>query len=545
LKDEQHKVYSLCRSFGLMGDIDRKNEEATGTGTGDGDMLPSLKMRLAVSFLRSFSCILVISWGAAYSTFGLSRDPYGMYDDPGFEGFSLLCKVLSLCLLCWIVAGMLLTDMWRDDKGGFFFSLTFTSFWAIYVGIIQKRACPFLFFSWVSPLVYFVATCHFSRLRFRDTANDIARIPRVALLYRQYFGVDGEYFAMKSAATQSLSVLLQAYAKLLHIGMVVADGVTEGWYWSFFCVLLLNCIVPPLLLSSNLPWQRRQGVMLFDIGCDLFYIMGFVVFMIFHQGNIPAVFPTGVGPFFSNLFPTLRILSIGRVLMRVHRGRHCQESTHATGIYDDQKVPPLPSKLTPKAASFFACFSLFMLATVVCLEQGLYPWNGDPCRPCECSADRVLVRCEYGGTLLCLKARGITRVLPGAFVENDLPNLREMALSYNSIHVVESGTFANLPALRILRMNANRVNTTSWLLETFFPSFRRLVETNSGLASIERSAFANNSKLEVLVLNYNSFVSIRSVAGVLLDTLNLQELWLLGNTLACEDVVLDFDGSCF
>ena len=137
-------------------------------------------------------------------------------------------------------------------------------------------------------MIYFVST-HRLWFRFHGPDNTIARMPRVALLYRQYFSVDGKYFALKSVATQSLSVLLQTRAKLLRIGMVVADGVTEGWYWTFFCVLLLNCIVPPLLLSSTSPWRRRQGAMLLDVGCDVFYIMGFVQFTVLHQGDFVAI----------------------------------------------------------------------------------------------------------------------------------------------------------------------------------------------------------------------------------------------------------------
>jgi hypothetical protein len=398
-----------------MGDID-ESEEAAATGVGDVSVFLSLKTRVAVSVLRFCSCNLAIQWGMAYFAFGIDQDLFGIYDDPGFEGFPLICKVLSLCLLCWIVGGMLLTDMWKHGKGFFFCSLAFNFLVGLAV-IIKYAFNGFLaFFSWLAPLIYFMAI-RLVWLRFGDTAKATTRIPRVALLYRQYFGIDGEYFAWKSAVTQSLSVLLQAHAKLLQIGLVVADGVTEGWYWTFFCVLFLNCIVPPLLLSSERPSLRQQGAMLFDVGCDLFYVLGFFAFMVFHQCNFPAMLPTDVGSFFSNVFPLLRILSISRVLMMPRR---------ATGTDNGQATPPLPSRLTPKAASCFASLSLLMLAAVVCWEQNLYPWDRNPCRPCECSADRVLERCEHDGTRLFLAARGITRVSPEAFVENNLPNLRDI-----------------------------------------------------------------------------------------------------------------------
>jgi hypothetical protein len=526
-----------------MGDIDDINE-ATATATGDVAVVPSLKIRVAVSALRSVSYVLAVLWGMWYFTSGIGEDFWGIYDDPGFTSFPLICKVLSLCLLLWIVGGALLADMWKDGKGGFFFSLGLTSFSCASFIITLPFNRFIIFVSWAAPLIYCLTT-RLLWLRFHDTGNATARIPRVALLYRQYFGIDGEYFAMKSAATQSPSVLLQAYAKLLAIGSVVADDVTEQRYWRFFGVLLLNCIVPPLLLSSERPWLRQQGAMLFDVTCDLFYLLGFFEFMLLHQTNILALLPTDVGSFFSNLFPLLRIRSIGRLLMTPRRrAGHHQENSQANGIDDGKARPPLPSRLTPKVASFFASLSLLMLAIVV-WEQTVYPWDTNPCRPCECSAGRVLKICKHGGTRLFLAGRGITRVLPGAFVDSDLPLIREINLARNAITVVESGTFVSLPALKVLRLDTNRANTTSWFLETFFPTLRAYVPTDAGLASIERNAFAKNAQLEMLALEFNSFASIDFLSGALSEVPDLQELWLNGNPLTCEDVVPSFDGACF
>jgi hypothetical protein len=326
--------------------------------------------------------------------------------------------------------------------------------------------------------------------------------------------------------------------------MVVADGVTEGWYWTFFCVLLLNCIVPPLLLSSTSPWRRRQGAMLFDVGCDVFYIMGFVQFTVLHQGDFVAIAPTDVGSFFSNLFPVLRILSIGRVLVAPRRRENCQTNTQATRVDNSPAGPPLPSRLTPKVTLFFASLSLLMLATTVGWEQLAYPWNRNPCRPCQCSPDRVLERCEHGGTRLVLASRGITRVLPGAFGKNDLPFIRDINLGRNAITVVESGAFSNLPALKFLYLDQNRANTTSWFLESFSPVLRHLVPNESGLAFIEPNAFANKSQLDMISISYNSFASIGSLGGFFTEAADLRVLRLFGNPLTCEVTAPYFDGKC-
>ena len=242
----------------------------------------------------------------------------------------------------------------------------------------------------------------------------------------------------------------------------------------------------------------------------------------------------------------------------LRRGRCRQNNTQTTAIDNSQASPPSPSpsRLTPKAASFFASLSLLMLAIVICWYQTAYPFDGNPCRPCECTAGRVLERCEYSGTRLSLAARGITRVSPKAFVEGDLPRLKVLSSGLNAITVVESGTFVDLPALRRLDLGLNRANVTFWFSgfdETdrtdggIWPGLRFLVPTDSGLASIEQNAFGNNSKLEEIALPHNSFASIESLGGVLSELTGLREIWLLGNPLTCKDlrdVVPFFDGHC-
>jgi hypothetical protein len=349
-KDEQHKVYSLCRSFGLMEDIGDSNK-ATATATEDEAVVPSLKVRVAVSVLRSVSYVLAVAWGMWHFTSGIDEDFWGIYDDPSFTSFPLICKVLSLCLLLWIVGGTLLADMWKDGKGEFFFSLALTSF-----------SCA-----------AFIITLPFNIRHFRlvgSSFNLLPDHPPSVVAFPRHWQRHSAHSTCCAAAPPVLwnrrgifcheecshTIAKRAAAgsrKLFAIGSVVADGITEQRHWSFFGVLLLNCIVPPLLLSSERPWLRQQGAMLFDVACDLFYLFGFFEFMLLHQTNILALLPTDVGSFFSNLFPLLRILSIGRLLMTPRqRAGHHQERSQANGADDCKARPPLPSRLTPKVPPF-------------------------------------------------------------------------------------------------------------------------------------------------------------------------------------------------
>ena len=135
-------------------------------------------------------------------------------------------------------------------------------------------------------------------------------------------------------------------------------------------------------------------------------------------------------------------------------------------------------------------------------------------------------------------------------MEGDLPHLKVLTLGLNAITVVESGTFTNLPALRQLNIGQNRVNVTSWFGGYdggIWPGLRFLVPTDSGLASFERNAFANNSQLEMLGLSHNSLASVEALGGVLSDLEELRHIMLVGNPLTCEDlrdVAPFFDGQC-
>jgi hypothetical protein len=539
LKDEQHKAYRLCRSLGLMGNTDG-NEGAMVTA--DVAVLPSPKIQRSVSCLRSLTCNVALITALCYGVSGFDHDPFGTFD-PDFKGLPLFCKTLSICFPCWIVGGMFLIDMWKDSIRGFVFTLVAISSFPILAAILLPFSRLTIVLLWAVPVSYVVPAL--TQLRYRDTDNATPKMSRVACLYHKYFSVDGEYFALKSIALQWMSVLLQSQAKLLSIGMVVADGVTEGWYWTFFGVLLMNCTVPSLLLSSEQPWLRREGAMLFDVGCDLYYIGVFLLFMCFHQGNIAGILPTDVVPFSSNLLPMVRMLSISRILMTPRRDRQHQENACAAGNARSA-APPQPSKLTPIVALCFACLSLLTLAAVVCSKQGVYPWNTNPCRPCECSADRVLERCEYDGSRLFLASRGITGLLPGAFVGGNLPHLREVNLGANALTTVENGTFTHLPSLRVLYLYQNHLGTTSWFLGSFFPSLRGVfVPSEHGLASIQADAFANNTQLELVSVIFNSISSVESLDGILTDSKQPQVLLLFGNSLTCNELTPVFYGACF
>ena len=182
--------------------------------------------------------------------------------------------------------------------------------------------------------------------------------------------------------------------------------------------------------------------------------------------------------------------------------------------------------------------SLMMLAAVMASSQDIYPFNTDPCRPCQCSAAGDLEGCTFDGVELRLWARGITRVVPGALRNESLPNVETIDLSGNAITNLEKGSIVDLPKLKVINIFANRAKTTNWFFEVFLPHMRGFTTTDFGLSKIEEGAITNNPRLEKVKLGRNSFTSTEDFGGILTEWPEL-DVDLGGNKGGCifnEDI---------
>jgi hypothetical protein len=513
LKSEQHQVYALCRSYGLLGDVGKSSQSFARNR--NSRVSPSMKKTIFAT--RFAFASLLGSWGWSYAVLGLDNDIWNVFF--AFDGdLLILWKTLSLCIACWVLYGLLLVDVWKTSRAAGATVIVFTISGLPFLAMRSQRSIPITICAIIFPLL------HFCVVRFlRNTVE--GDVSRVGLLFLKYFGVDGVYFAWKVGAMQYLAVGLQAYSKLLPIGDVAHDAFSVGFYWFFLFVLTLNACVPPFLLSSSNPWMRREGALLFDVLCDVFYLVAFVMFMFFHQFMISAVNPIGIISFSSNASPALRILSVCKIL---------ENGTN------DRSASATPSRLPRKAAVIFGALSLSTLLAIVLSGQTGYPFNTQACRPCSCSKDGVLQHCPLDVSRLHLARRGIKRIATGAF--RKLDNLEYLNLPFNSITTLENGTFVDLPKLRILSFWSNFVepsslhSTIAW---TFSSDF-------SGITSIEAGAFVNASALQVLELSFNGLSSVSSLGNVFNELPALQLFRIAGNPLSCEDVAAQhkYKGEC-
>jgi hypothetical protein len=519
LKDEQHSVYALCRSFGLLGDI---GTELAPHGPGRQQkqhwMLTVLIFNMRISF-----GILLNVWGWGYAVAGFYSDYYMVLHT--YDGWTRSLKTLSLCVPCWIASAIFMNDVYLANKRAFILCMSLAVTLLVVPVLLYEHYIPLIAITApLVPIVVFLFNRASANCRASGGIDTVEKPSRVALLYIQYFGVGGKLFNWKMIIMTILEVGLQARSKLISIGMVVSNEFSLGYYWAFFALLTLNAILPPMMMSSSSLWMRRQGVLLLDVVCGVCYIVAIVIFTQFYQWDPSGVVPSDIISVAANVFPALRVLSVCRI---VESGRLGQPEAGAK-----------ENRLPMKNAAFAACVGVLVLVAVALFGQaGVYPLNQDSCRPCECDANGILQSCPRSAGLshlwggkgrLRIARRGITGFAPGALRE--IEHVQYLDLSWNGITKVEAGVFSNLPHLKWVSFYSNFVDPS--VLEYIHPT-----SYASGINSVEAGAFVNVTGLEWVILDFNDLQSVDSLAGVLDLDCRRVGLRLLGNGVSCEVTV--------
>jgi hypothetical protein len=496
LKRELHPSYKLCRLMGLVGDIEDFDSNGT---VANNDTPPHHKpwsvMHVGITFLRlSFAAMLALTAGYYFSLRALEWT--GKVEE---ERWILHWKGASLALPCWRIASMFFFDIWDTSRAGFTLGLLGFALllctWSLWM--------PSQFWLNVDVTLYalgvllpVIAVLLRRKFSPRDPAK--SKLPRIALLYSLYFGVDGKYFAWKSAIRQCFIVAFEAFVKLSIMGTIVSGPGSETAYWAVFVLLVGNIVLPPMLLSSPLPWVRREGAMAFDVFCDLCYTVGVTLWYLTFAFDVDAVVPVGIVGYTSLVAPCLRVRSVVRTLEVA--------SWSTTGNVN-------PSRLPHKAAVGFGLLSLAGFALALVAQPDVYPWNADTCRPCECStisSGVVLERCSFEGRSLVLSYREISGITPGAF--NGAPNLGKLKLAYNNLKTLPPSAFDGAPLLEFIAMDYNDI--------VFF----------------EAGALRNLTVLKWLDLEFNLLSSLEDFSGDLDDLPSLEKLLLSGNSVSCEEI---------
>ena len=500
LKRELHPSYKLCRSVGLVGDIEGINRNGSVANDGPRQRHKTWLVTAGIAFLRCWFAIALalVAGSFAGGKFASMRAlDYAVED----EGWARYWQGLSLAIPCWLLSSRFIVDLWDTSRvafAGFLLNIGLALFlWHLWLPtgfwhLANETGLAFCVFVLVVAVLL--------RRQLWHQGSEKEKLPRIALLYSLYFGVDGTHFVWKSAIQQCLTVGIQAYIKLNFLGAVVSTTVSMAMYWTLFATLVGNAVLPPLLLSSPVPRVRREGAMCFDVACDLFYTVGVNAFYVSHTVTVDGLIAMNIVAYLSFILPCLRVLSVVKTLEKI-----------SWSTLGDVK----PSRLSRKAAIGFGLLSLagFTVGLMVA-NRDVYPWNANVCRPCQCSDDLVLESCNFDGRSLALTRRGITGIKAGAL--DGAPDLKQLILSLNDITMLPSSAFVGKPSLEVISVSYNSIKF------------------------LDVGALRNLTQLAELWLDYNSFSSPGSFNGGLSDLSSLEILNVAGNRVSCKDLQFEF-----
>jgi hypothetical protein len=154
---------------------------------------------------------------------------------------------------------------------------------------------------------------------------------------------------------------------------------------------------------------------------------------------------------------------------------------------------------------------------LIAADRDVYPWNANVCRPCQCSDELVLERCNYEGESLVLSRRGITGIKASAL--NGAPNVKNLRLSLDNIKMLPRSAFDGASGLEVIQLGNNKIG------------------------SLEAGALRNLPHLKRLELDENALSSLENFNGTLNDLPSLDYLFVVGNDVTCEDLLLDVIGN--
>ena len=346
---------------------------------------------------------------------------------------------------------------------------------------------------------------------------------RAALFYKRYFGINGIFYEQKTLGSQCATVGMQAAYKLRLVAAAARLGAARSLYWLYLGVLVLNTLVPSALLSMESKSARREIMALFDITCDLMYVILVPLSCAWVWGTKPLT-PTGVGDFVSTMYPLVHILTTACAIERL------------VGVRPGAKLRKTiaDAKHASSRRVLYVGVALMLLSYVL-LIAFTKPGGADmygatrswtpTCGPCECERDGNSGKSPYmfdrfgsladsGALIECSH----TRTMKKAMVV-----LQEKTLSSN-------GGFV----LRFWNLGITHIKPGAFRRLGGFGAIKHVRLSGNDLARIENGTFVGLDGVEELDLTDNKIERIDARA---LDGLaSLTKLWLKGNPVTCADI---------
>ena len=313
-----------------------------------------------------------------------------------------------------------------------------------------------------------------------DTADteEIGLHPTRAI-YETYAGLNGRYYALKVAALQASTVMLQAFGKMKLFGAAVLLGIKEGdagraraGFWAFIALLVFNSIYPAvLLLWPEQPWARRSAAIL-DALLDMGYLLCSLTVSV---GSVALAFPSDFLGYMANYTSVAHCLCVCRALGH-HAAPRLQGQTQIFKFGKARGVFMIPALYT--AALLFVVVAMIL--------SNVYPVHtpdaaGLVCYPCVCSqpdelGGRELKSCRVAVALriesINLSSLNISSVDEEAL--QGLQWLRRVDLSHNRLRSLPENRFRGLSSLETVDLRSNPLASLSAKTFDDLPSLQRL-----------------------------------------------------------------------
>ena len=386
------------------------------------------------------------------------------------------------------------------------------------------------------------------------------------MFYRKYFGVQGDYYDVKVAVLQLVTVLVQAKGKF---AMIKFFGEESAKFASFQCFVVLLCwnsIYPALVLAFPDSKFSRVGAAFMDAGLDLGYLATWI-WLLGGPGSKNFYVDTFRGGFslLSSLASTgfFRYMSVYISVAHIYCVCCSLEQINWNHPFhpSDQKKP----RTRRHRRIRILCSVVYAVGLLVAVWVPLRQIEYEKCGFCKCTpaghGDREngtalhLKTCKLAASLhmasLDLKGRSIGSIAKDALkglshlgildldnntltklpaeVLRDLTRLRYLHLQNNSLATLPAGIFEDLTSLQSLYLHNNSLATLPAGIFQGLTSLQRLSLHNNSLTTLPAEAFRDLTSLQSLYLHNNNLTTLP--AGIFEDLTSLQSLYLHNNSL--------------
>ena len=451
---------------------------------------------------------------------------------------AVLALVLLILTYLFLLSSESLQSLESDET-----SLTSDEVAALFSAAVL--ACPFLVlvmvFAWDLRLCVVLPCCCCCCCCRRPLRR---RRPKpTQMFYRKYFGVQGDFYDVKVAVLQIVTVLVQAKGKFAMIKFFGEESTKSPSFICFAVLLCWNSIYPALVLAFPDSKFSRVGAAFMDAGLDLGYLATWI-WLLGGPGSKSFNVDTFLGGFFllSSLASTgfFRYMSVYISVAHICCVCCSLEQINWNHPFhpSDQKKP----RTRRHRRIRILCSVVYAVGLLVAVWVPLRHIEYEKCGFCNCrpaghgdgktGTALHLKNCTLAASLhmntVDLEGRNIGSIEPDAL--KGLSHLISLQLQNNNLTTLPAEALRDLTSLQYLSLDNNSLATLPAEVFRDLTSLQYLYLNNNKLAMLPAEVFRDLTRLLYLKLHGNKLTTLH--AGIFEGLTSLQHLYLHNNKLA-------------